>query len=142
MKPHGVGEALERHGGVIAGQARYEAVLPALPSSVAKARQAVVRFGGDHGVNCQNLALAVSEAVSNAVVHALADQSDEAVYVEAAVDESAVVVTVRDRGIGIRPYPNPREGGFGLPLIKKTADQVAVSSSDSGVSIQMRFMRR
>jgi anti-sigma regulatory factor (Ser/Thr protein kinase) len=100
-----------------------------------------VRFGGDQGVNCQKLALAVSEAVSNAVAHAYSDQPDEAVYVEAVVDGSAVVVTVRDRGIGMRPYPNPKEGGFGLPLIKKAADQVAISSSESGMSIQMRFAR-
>ena len=126
---------------MIAAQTRYEAVLPAVPSSVAKARQALVRFGGNHGANSQKLALAVSEAVSNVVRHAYSGQSAEAVYIEAAADESAVVVTIQDRGIGMRPYPGSQDGGFGLRLIKKAAEQVAISSSESGVSIQMRFMR-
>lgn len=125
---------------MIAAQARYNAVLPAVPSSVAKARHAVARFGGDHGGDPQQIAVAVSEAVSNVVRHAYCGK-DAPMYIEAAVDERAVIVTVQDRGIGMRPTPKSAGLGFGLPLIGNLADHVVIDSLGWGLSVQMRFTR-
>jgi anti-sigma regulatory factor (Ser/Thr protein kinase) len=44
--------------------------LPAAPASVAAARRLMRRFAGELGVDLDAIELAVSEGVSNAVVHA------------------------------------------------------------------------
>jgi anti-sigma regulatory factor (Ser/Thr protein kinase) len=101
----------------------------------------VARFGGNHGGNPEQIAVAVSEAVSNVVTHAYPGASDALVHIEAAVDERAVIVTVQDRGIGLSPTPKSAGSGFGLPLISNLADQLVVDSLGWGLSVNMRFAR-
>ena len=140
VDPHWVAEATEKDVSVIAEQAGYKAMLPAVPSSVAKARHAVARFGKDHGGNPEPIAVAVSEAVSNAVRHAYCGK-EAPVLIEAAVDEHAVIVKVQDRGIGLSPTPKSAGLGLGLTLIGEMADHVVVDSLGWGVTVQMRFTR-
>lgn len=126
---------------VIADEARFSATLPADPSSVAKARHAVTLFGGRYGASPDRIALAVTEAVSNAVTHGCPNDPEEPVYIEAAVEGTAVVVRVHDRGVGMRPKANSPGLGFGIPILGHLADQVTIDSSDSGVSVELRFTR-
>ena len=119
---------------------RYRAVLPAVPSSIAKARRAVARFGRHHGSDPEEVAVAVTEAVSNAVRHAYCGKGAP-VLIDAAVDERAVVVTVKDRGTGLRSTPSGTGLGLGLRLIGGFADHVVVDSLGWGMTVQMRFAR-
>lgn len=125
---------------MIAEQDRFRTVLPAVPSSVAKARHAVARFGEDHGGDPEQIGIAVSEAVSNAVRHAYCGR-EAPVSIEAAVDERDVVVTVQDRGIGLSPNPKSSGPGLGLPLIASLADHVVLDALGWGLTVQMRFTR-
>jgi anti-sigma regulatory factor (Ser/Thr protein kinase) len=121
-------------------QDHYEAVFPAVPSSVARARHEVSRFGEDHGGDPERIGIAVSEAVSNVVRHAYCGR-EAPVSIEADLDERAVVVTVQDRGVGLSPAGDPSGPGFGLPLIGSLADHLVVDSLGWGVTVQMRFAR-
>jgi serine/threonine-protein kinase RsbW/stage II sporulation protein AB (anti-sigma F factor) len=124
------------------GTGAFSAALPADPSSVAKARHAIARFGERYGASPAKIAVAVSEAVANAVTHGSSREPDEPVYIEAAVDGPAVVVRVHDRGAGMRPKPTSPGLGLGIPILGHVADQVAIDSSDSGVSVELRFRRQ
>ena len=48
----------------------YEVELPATPAAISTARKAVSKFAASHGADRQKVAVAVSEAVANAVAHA------------------------------------------------------------------------
>src|SRR5688500_11560726 len=124
------------------GSGAFSAALPADPSSVAKARHAIARFGERDGASPAKIAVAVSEAVANAVTHGSSREPGEPVYIEASVDGPAVVVRVHDRGVGMRPKPTSPGLGLGIPILGHLADQVAIDSSDSGVSVELRFRRQ
>jgi anti-sigma regulatory factor (Ser/Thr protein kinase) len=84
--------------------------------------------------------LAVSEAVTNAVLHAYRGEGEGLVWVRAEVEDDAVRIAVADRGKGMRTKSDA-VGGLGLSLIEQMADAVAVESSGRGVQIEMRFAR-
>ena len=112
--------------------------LPAEPRSVATARHALQRFAADTGVDVEAVALAVSEAVTNAVRHAYS--ADGEIVVRALVNDVLRVI-VSDRGAGFAP--RPRDGGLhlGLALISQVADAVEIAAGSDGVEIEMRFAR-
>ena len=111
---------------------------------MARAREAVTEFAAGHGASeaqCNAIALAISEAVANAIVHAYAGgNEDEVVEVRASVDEHALVAVVRDDGVGIG-HAGPSEGlGLGLPLIARLSDELQIESrSPPGTSVRMTF---
>jgi anti-sigma regulatory factor (Ser/Thr protein kinase) len=81
----------------------------AVPQHVAEARHAVATYAQQHGVaNVHAVALAVSEAVSNAVVHAYTDAEspgDVEVVAQRHLDNGLEVV-VSDDGHGMHPRPD------------------------------------
>lgn len=85
--------------------------------------------------------IAVSEAVSNAVLHAYeADPGEVELSVEVASGE--VRVTVADGGLGLRPRPQSPGAGLGLPIISALATTVELGlGEDGGTSIRMTFHR-
>ena len=111
--------------------------LPARPESAARARRAVTGYAERLGADLAAIRSAVSEAVTNAAVHAYPGGRGE-IVVKAAVDAGELVVTVTDRGTGIRPDYRHAGLGLGLPIIGKLADQVRVESG-RGTRVEMRF---
>ena len=116
---------------------------PAVPESVSDARRAArnaaERLGADDGV-LASIQLCVSEAVTNAVVHAYLDRPAQDIKLEVDRRDGFVYVTVRDSGGGMRPRPDSPGAGFGLPLIGRLASEVAVRSNGaSGTEMVMRF---
>ena len=82
---------------------------------------------------------AVSEAVTNAIVHAYPD-SFGTVYIEAAItDDSRVIVKVRDRGVGIADVKKAMEplyttssderAGLGFAVMQSFTDRLRVRSA-------------
>jgi serine/threonine-protein kinase RsbW/stage II sporulation protein AB (anti-sigma F factor) len=120
--------------------------VPAVAESVPRVRESVVDFLRERGVpdaSVEDVRLAVSEAVTNAVVHAFRARAEPGiVVVTASVSEGACVdVRVTDDGDGLAPRDDSPGPGLGLPLIDRLADRVEVRTPSGGVGteLSMRF---
>ncbi len=122
-----------------------ELLLPAEPESVAVARQmvrGVVDALGWSEEARTDISIAVTEACTNAVLHAYPDADVDGEYeVFAWADGERLVVSVRDRGRGIVPtVTSPAAGlGLGLPLMLAIGDEVTFHSDDDVTEVRMVF---
>jgi len=108
------------------------------------ARRAAAEYAANHGVDADAVELAVSETVTNAVVHAYRDddRGDSAgeIALRLRLNGDGIIVTVADAGDGIRPNPESPGLGYGLALVASLADEVAIARSDlGGTAVRMRF---
>jgi anti-sigma regulatory factor (Ser/Thr protein kinase) len=114
--------------------------LPAEPSSVAVARRAASSYAEDVGADAEAVAIAVSETVTNAVVHAYRDGSEGTVEVSVKPNGTHLNVTVADQGCGMGPNPDSPGLGFGLSMVSSLADEVGIESdAQTGTRLRMRF---
>ena len=109
-------------------------------------RVAVTRFAKSAGVTGElldQLRLAVSEAVTNVVLHAYVGAAEPGpVRLAARVDGGAIEVTVADDGRGMVPRIDSPGLGLGLPLIAQTTDTFDVHQSEGGgTEMRMSFRR-
>ena len=127
-------------------RARWSALATA--ESVPQIRQAVVDFACANGIageRAQDVGLAISEAVANAVVHAYRRHTQPgAVHVSAKAEGDWLEVRVIDDGIGIAPRSDSPGLGLGLPLINRLADQAELRerADGDGTELWMRFHMR
>jgi serine/threonine-protein kinase RsbW len=113
---------------------------PANPEAVPALRHAAVDFAAEHGAGLDlrgDVALAVSEAVTNAVKHSLAHE-EESVTLVASVAEGWLEIRVRDRGVGFGVAESDGMG-LGLPTIARLSAQLTISQEGHGTELQMRF---
>lgn len=82
--------------------------------------------------------IAVTEAATNAVVHAYAEAEGE-LRVTAAVDDGRLVIVVGDTGPGLVGRRHSPGLGLGLALIAKVAERLKVVSHPGSTEIQMEF---
>lgn len=120
--------------------------IPALADEVIRIRHAAVRFAHDQGVPDDRLAdlrLAISEAVSNAVIHAFRTRElPGTVTVAIHVRRGRFVdVVVRDDGIGMSVRGDSPGLGLGLLVIERVADETERRSPahGGGFELWMRF---
>jgi serine/threonine-protein kinase RsbW len=107
--------------------------LPAEPRSASQARRAVLDALRGIAVDRDAIGVVVSEAVTNAVIHAYRDREQPGeVHVTARLDEEGVEVGIADDGIGLRPRPDSPGVGLGIPLIADLADSVEISKPGAG----------
>src|SRR4051812_21347410 len=123
--------------------ARAEWELPAEPASVALARGQVRRFAEEQGVGRDDVVdvmLAVTEAVTNAVLHAFVDRAPGTVWVVAATAADELTVTVTDDGRGMQPRADSPGLGLGLPTIGRLAAFVDLRQpAGGGTELSMTF---
>jgi serine/threonine-protein kinase RsbW len=88
-----------------------------------------------------DIALAVTEACTNAVVHAYPNGDGEgSIQVVASHVGDSLVVTVRDHGGGMSPRVDTPGLGVGLPVIAAIAESVEIGSpDDGGTEVRMKF---
>lgn len=115
----------------------------ATPQSIAPLRRAVVDLaarGGATDLQCQDISLSVSEAVTNVVGHAYpAPAAAGTVDVQASLDEQGLQVVVIDEGVGMpSPVTHP-SAGLGLAIIAGTVDRLTLSSAAPGARVSMTF---
>jgi serine/threonine-protein kinase RsbW len=113
--------------------------LPAEPASVAAARRAVGALASRLECDAGAVRIAVSEAVGNSVRHAYPEGSAGKVVVLARILRGRLVVTVGDRGAGLRPRLDSDGLGIGLPVVSRLADDVRIESDERGTAISMSF---
>lgn len=123
-----------------AGPTQLSLELPAVRGSVPEARHAVTAYGESvDAAEIPDVAIAVSEAVGNAVVHAYRNGEDGIIRVRAEVEGSDLVVHVADDGVGMVPHPGSPGLRMGLSLIGAVTREVQFDTSARGLGVTMRF---
>lgn len=133
-----------RIGGEPPSPARSVATLklchPALAEVVPLFRHAATDFAAEQGAGPElraDIALAVSEAVTNAVKHSDAHE-DETVAMTATAADGWLEIAVRDRGTGFGTTES--DGlGLGLPVIARLSARLTISQEGDGTELRMGF---
>ncbi len=124
--------------------------LPARPEGVGVVRQALVGVADGlalDGTVLSDAKMAVTEACTNAVVHAYEPGHDGRLEVDMFADDAALTVVVRDAGIGMQPREDGQDThaptaalGLGLPLIAALSDEFEVRGGPGdGTEVSMAF---
>ncbi len=116
--------------------------LPAEPRSASRARSAVLDALKGIAVDRDAIGVVVSEAVTNAVIHAYRDRERPGeVHVSARLDDEGVEVDVVDDGVGLSPRVDSPGVGLGMPLIADLADRVEIRHQHAGgTRVTARFV--
>ncbi|MEV0198941.1 ATP-binding protein [Nonomuraea sp. NPDC050691] len=112
-------------------------------ADVAGARGAVERFALAHGLadeRAVDLVLAANEAVVNAIAY-----GDGKGVLRLWRDGDSVACEIRDHGSGIAertldredPPPMTSAGGWGIWLIRRLADKVAITTGPDGTAVRI-----
>jgi serine/threonine-protein kinase RsbW len=85
--------------------------------------------------------LAVSEAVSNVVVHGYRGGPAGPVTVSTEAEDDQFTVTVADQGCGLGARADSPGVGLGLPIIAEVAESVSMmpGSGGKGTAVRMTF---
>ena len=121
--------------------------LPAQARNIAVVRRALEAIAEELALPrrmIEDMRLAVTEACTNVVRHAYADdeaRDASAMRVEMLPETDGMQVIVKDRGRGLGPSPDARGPGLGLPLIAALTSGLEVShgAGDRGSRIAMSF---
>jgi len=107
------------------------------------ARNAIRAFLDARGTDPRALSdvlLAVSEVVTNCVVHAYRDVTAGQVDMEAQQTGETLVLSVADTGRGMAPRHDSPGLGLGLPLVGRIAERVdIIAPTGGGTQVRMRF---
>jgi anti-sigma regulatory factor (Ser/Thr protein kinase) len=118
--------------------------LPAEPSAVGRLRRRATEFASTAGASdevTQAIALAVSEIVTNAVLHAYVGQDRGRVRVSCDVQGERFIIEVADEGAGIRLRHDSPGIGHGLAMVGALAQtlDVACGPDGRGTAVKMAF---
>ncbi len=118
--------------------------IPSLSENEALARNIAAVFTAPLDPTVEELTeikTAVSEAVSNAILHAYGPEKEGPIYLEMEADKTGrITITIEDRGIGIEDIPkameplyttgdNRERSGMGFTVMESFMDKVQVNSS-------------
>jgi anti-sigma regulatory factor (Ser/Thr protein kinase) len=123
----------------------FAVVLAATPISVTTSRKDLARWLRKLALTADQrdeILLAVSEAVTNAIEHGSGCDESKRVSIRASVRDRAVTATVKDTGRWIpvdRAAAARKHRGRGLQLIREFADKVDIARTAEGTEIVMRF---
>ena len=118
--------------------------LAAEPQSAARARHAAVALAlrlGAAADTCSSVAVAVTEAVANVVVHAYRNGLRGDVEVVIRGDARQLEVLVCDTGVGLSARDDSPGLGLGLGLMAELADvfEVYVGDATTGTRVRLCF---
>jgi serine/threonine-protein kinase RsbW/stage II sporulation protein AB (anti-sigma F factor) len=114
---------------------------PGTPLGVRMLRGEIARLATDCGMDAEGIAdvgLAVTEAATNAVIHAYADSEGE-LSVTADVHDGELAIVVGDTGPGLVQRSGSPGLGVGLSLIAALSERLRVVSGAGGTAIHMAF---
>jgi anti-sigma regulatory factor (Ser/Thr protein kinase) len=114
----------------------------AIPASIHEARQLVDELCAQVGVEGSaraDVALAVSEAMTNAVCHGYRNGQTGDIDVSATVEGDELVVIIRDYGVGPIPHPEAPGLGMGIQIMTELATQCHVVPAEPGTAATLRF---
>lgn len=131
----------------------FELVCPSRPENVGLCRVVVATFAANLDftlAEIDEIKVAVSEAVSNVVVHAYPDK-EGLISLRCEESEGGITISVRDQGVGIRDVDQARQASFstdpermglGFVFMESFSDEFLVESEPGkGTRIEMRKRR-
>lgn len=126
----------------VKAQNELKVVLPALSENESLARAVMAAFVSQLDPRLDELVdirTAVSEAVTNCIVHAYAAQKGDIILTARSYANGRVVIRIQDRGCGIADVEQAREplfttggeerSGLGFSVMESLCDRVRVTSS-------------
>ena len=119
----------------------FEASYPGTPLAVRALRREMAGLANDCGMDAEGVAavrLAVTEAATNAVMHAYADTQGE-LRVTAAIQDDELTIIIRDTGHGLVEKRDSPGLGAGLSIIATVAGALKIVSDARGTQIHMGF---
>jgi anti-sigma regulatory factor (Ser/Thr protein kinase) len=125
------------------GVEALEVTLPAIPASIGHLRSYAREFATGAGATDEavtDIALAISEAATNAVVHAYpaGKAANGTASLRGNVADDWLELAVADRGAGFRPGPSGGLG-FGLKVMAQVSDSMRVEQREEGTTVVLRF---
>jgi serine/threonine-protein kinase RsbW len=133
-----------RSGGLNEPDTTFCSSFPADRAAPTAARHAISDFLHALGADPRALAdvlLALSEVVTNSVVHGYREQAGGEVAVEAKHFQDRLQLSVADRGGGMAPRLDSPGLGLGLPLVGRIAQTVDIQArAGGGTLVSMCFM--
>jgi anti-sigma regulatory factor (Ser/Thr protein kinase) len=112
-------------------------------AEIARVRRETTAYARKHGaLDPDAVALALSEAITNAVLHAYVDaaQPGEVEVVAQRHLDDGLQIAVCDDGRGMQPRPDSPGVGLGLPLIASLTERFDVQARpDGGTRLCMYF---
>jgi serine/threonine-protein kinase RsbW len=128
-------------GGGPGDERKVNVTLPAEPASVPALRHRASEFAAQQGLTEEivaDVALAVSEAVTNAIKYANVGEREGVVELSAANSDGWLEVRVRDRGEGFGKGSS--DGlGLGLSIIARLCADLKIIQEGDGTEVRMRF---
>jgi PAS domain S-box-containing protein len=121
---------------------RWHREVDAEPAVVAELRRGVAEFARGHGAGedaINDMTLAVSEAVTNAIIHAFVGRERGRVALTAEAGEDCVLVRVLDDGRGMTPHPESPGLGLGLTMMASMATRCDIREGPSGRGTEVRL---
>lgn len=125
-------------------------VFSSLPENVSSARLLVASVGSQLDLSLNDLEeikVAVSEAVSNAIIHGYNNLPDNFVHLEMEITPNQLKITVIDQGCGIPDVKqamqpafstDPERMGLGFVFMQSFMDELKVTSEiDQGTTVRM-----
>jgi serine/threonine-protein kinase RsbW len=130
---------------------RVRLTFPARAEYITLCRLALTGLSRLHPLSDEVLAdlkLALTEAASNSVRHAYAEEGVGVVEVVYELHPDRLVIEVSDEGAGFEPA-SPRgddpetlaEGGLGIAIIRAIADDVEIRRQPGGKGSRLRFIK-
>lgn len=120
----------------------FELTRPAEPEAVTAFRHHAAAFAAEQGAGpdlVHDVALVVSEAVTNAVKYACSSATEHVVGLSASVEDGWLTLRVSDRGTGFGAGSS--DGlGLGLTIIARLCDDLKIVQEGSGTQVLMRFV--
>jgi serine/threonine-protein kinase RsbW len=117
---------------------------------VARVQQECLSLGFTPRQVMLNVSVALSEALSNAILRGNSDDPSKKVHVRATIDRARLVLEIHDDGKGfdieqctidVGPDTIDREDGRGLFLMKKLMDRVERVPHEPGNTVRMTLNR-
>jgi anti-sigma regulatory factor (Ser/Thr protein kinase) len=128
---------------MLPAHADVEMTLPARAENVGVVRHVLGGVGDTLGIDPEildDIRLAVSEACTNAVVHAYAGGQAGHIDVLVSCGDDELEVVVRDHGRGMAPRADSPGLGVGLPLIASLTRALELCGTDGGgTEVRMLF---
>jgi anti-sigma regulatory factor (Ser/Thr protein kinase) len=119
----------------------FEARIPGTPLGVRMLRREMAGIAEDCGMDAEGIAdvrLAVTEAATNAVIHAYAEAEGE-LRVTAAMRDGELEIVIGDTGPGLVERRDSPGLGLGLSLIASVAERLKIVNHSGGTEIHMAF---